>query len=68
MKKEIYPKIVLFWNNDSEELTVYNKTIAEAIDIAVFFGYKRSTWYAPWRYFSVVSASSLLDFLTNGII
>ena len=51
MKKEIYPKIVLFWNNDSEELTVYNKTIAEAIDIAVFFGYKRSTWYAPWRYF-----------------
>lgn len=58
MNKELFknqyrfPKIVLWWNvNGSEsEVTLRNKTLKEAYDIAIEFGYKPPVWYKPWQY------------------
>lgn len=47
-----YPKIVLYWGSqDNEsELTLNDKTLKEAYDTAVAFGYKPPVWYKPWQY------------------
>lgn len=49
-----YPKIVLYWGSqDNEsELTLNDKTLKEAYDTAVAFGYKPPVWYKPWQYFT----------------
>ena len=47
-----YPKIVLFWGSKGEEseLTLRDKTLKEAYDTAIAFGYKPPVWYKPWQY------------------
>lgn len=49
-----YPKIVLYWGSqdDESELTLNDKTLKEAYDTAVAFGYKPPVWYKPWQYFT----------------
>ena len=47
-----YPKIVLYWGSqDNEsELTLNDKTLKEAYNTAIAFGYKPPVWYKPWQY------------------
>lgn len=47
-----YPKVVLWWTEkgSESELTLHNKTLKEAYDTAVEFGYKPPKWYTPWKY------------------
>lgn len=47
-----YPKVVMWWkeNGAESEITVYNKTLKQAYDSAVGFGYKPPVWYKPWQY------------------
>lgn len=47
-----YPKVVLFWESKGSEteLTLNDKTLKEAYDTAVSFGYKPPVWYKPWQY------------------
>jgi hypothetical protein len=47
-----YPEILLWWNKgDGEtELRLHNKTLKEAYDIAIKFGYNAPVWYKPWQY------------------
>lgn len=47
-----YPKIVLWWNsNGSEsEITLRNRTLKEAYEMAIAGGYKPPVWYKPWQY------------------
>lgn len=48
----VYPEILLCWNNKSSEteLRVRDKTLEEAYNTAIEFGYKRPVWYKPWQY------------------
>lgn len=48
-----YPKIVLWWGEkDSErELILHDKTLEDAYNVAIEFGYKPPVWYKPWQYF-----------------
>ena len=50
--KLVYPEIVLWWGNkDNEsELRLHDKTLEEAYNIAIEFGYKPPVWYKPWQY------------------
>lgn len=52
MNDHRYTKIVMYWKGKNSEVrhTVYNKTIAEAREIAEYFGYKKPKWYFPWQY------------------
>lgn len=52
--KLVYPEIVLFWGNTGEEaeLRLHDKTLEQAYNIAVEFGYKPPVWYKPWQYFT----------------
>jgi hypothetical protein len=47
-----YPEILLFWGNGSSEteLRLHDKTLAEAYNIAIEFGYRPPVWYKPWQY------------------
>jgi hypothetical protein len=49
-----YPKIVLWWSNKSgeTELRLVDKTIKEAYNSAIAFGYCPPVWYKPWQYFT----------------
>jgi len=59
-----YPKIVMWWSDATSEteMKLYNKTIAEAREAAILFGYKPPVWYKPWQYIF----GSGLNFLTVG--
>ena len=48
----VYPKIVLHWGAEGNEtnLDLKDKTIAEAYEIAIQFGYQPPVWYKPWQY------------------
>ena len=48
----VYPKVVLWWgaSNSETELTLHNKTLAQAYESAIQFGYKPPVWYKPWQY------------------
>ncbi len=50
--KLVYPEIVLFWGNGSSEneLRLHDKTLGQAYNIAIEFGYKPPVWYKPWQY------------------
>ena len=50
--KLVHPEIVLWWGNkDNEsELRLHDKTLEEAYNIAIEFGYKPPVWYKPWQY------------------
>lgn len=52
--KLVYPKIVLYWNNGSgeTELKLHDKTLEDAYNMAIEFGYKPPVWYKPWQYFT----------------
>lgn len=47
-----YATISIYWKEKEggSELHLHNKTKNEALDTAEFFGWKRPTWYTPWRY------------------
>lgn len=47
-----YPEILLFWGDkgSENELRLRDKTLAEAYNIAIDFGYKPPVWYKPWQY------------------
>lgn len=49
-----FPEIVLWWkNNGSEsEIRLHNKTLKEAYNMAIEFGYRPPVWYKPWQYFT----------------
>lgn len=48
----VYDKIILWWGNPNNEteLNLYDKTLAQAYDTALHFGYKPPVWYKPWQY------------------
>jgi hypothetical protein len=50
----IYPKVVLWWGNkDSEnEVVLYDKSLKDAYNTAIAFGYNPPVWYKPWQYFT----------------
>ncbi len=50
--KLVYPEIVLFWGNggSENELRLHDKTLGQAYNIAIEFGYKPPVWYKPWQY------------------
>lgn len=50
--KLVYPKIVLYWGNEDSgtEITVRDKTLGQAYNMAIEFGYKPPVWYKPWQY------------------
>ena len=47
-----YGKVVLWWNHGSgeTELTLHDKTLSEAREAALQFGYEPPKWYLPWQY------------------
>lgn len=49
-----YPEVMLFWGNgaNENELRLHDKTLAEAYNMAIEFGYKPPVWYKPWQYFT----------------
>ena len=49
-----YPKVVMWWNDNGveTELTLKNRTLAEAYRMALVAGYKPPVWYKPWQYFT----------------
>lgn len=49
-----YPKIVLWWGDKGSEteITLHDKTLQEAYDQAIGFGYRAPVWYKPWQYFT----------------
>ena len=49
-----YPEIVLFWSNgkDESEIRVHHKTLKEAYNMAIEFGYRPPVWFKPWQYFT----------------
>ncbi len=52
-KELMYSKIIVVWKDvhgSTTQLTLFDKTEAEALDCAVSFGYKQPVWYKPWTY------------------
>lgn len=49
-----YPEVMLFWGNGASEneLRLHDKTLAEAYNMAIEFGYTPPVWYKPWQYFT----------------
>lgn len=49
----VYPKVILWWKgpNGETELKLHNRTLAQAYDVALRFGYEPPKWYKPWQYF-----------------
>lgn len=49
-----YPEVVVWWKNESgeTELRLVDKTIGEAYNTAIAFGYRPPVWYKPWQYFT----------------
>lgn len=47
-----YPTIILWWGKEGNEseVEVKDKTLKEAYDVAIAFGYKPPVWYKPWQY------------------
>jgi hypothetical protein len=55
LKSELrYPEIVIWWENENGEtdLRLVDKTLKEAYNRAIEFGYKPPVWYKPWQYFT----------------
>lgn len=52
--QRVYPEIVLWWSNAGGEtdLRLHDKSLEEAYNIAIQFGYKPPVWYKPWQYFT----------------
>jgi hypothetical protein len=50
--KTRYPEIVLWWGNPKaeSEIRLHDKTLGEAYEIALQFGYTPPVWYKPWQY------------------
>lgn len=50
-----YPHILVWFKQNGVEttLTMHNSTIANAWQRAEAFGWKKPTWYTPWRYLVV---------------
>lgn len=50
-----YPEVVIWWEgpgDTSTELRLVDKTIGEAYNTAIRFGYVPPKWYKPWQYFT----------------
>lgn len=45
-----FEKIVVWWNEGNDELTVRNRTMQEAYEMALAAGYRPPVWYKPWQY------------------
>lgn len=52
--KLIYPEVVMWWskNGEESEIRLRDRTLKEAYNIAVQFGYVPPVWYKPWQYFT----------------
>ena len=50
-KDEIKYDNVFVWWAGANQLILHDKTVNEALEIAKEFGWKKPTWYTPWRYF-----------------
>jgi hypothetical protein len=48
----VYPKVVLWWGSSTNEteLTLRNRTLKEAYEMALAAGYEPPVWYKPWQY------------------
>jgi hypothetical protein len=62
-----YPEIVVWWNADGSEsqLRLVDKTIGEAYNTAIKFGYRPPVWYKPWQYFTGGIGMMTIGFGTN---
>lgn len=47
-----YSDIYVQWDEGSSrtELILHNRTVEEAINLAVMSGYRRPVWFKPWTY------------------
>lgn len=50
----VYDKVILWWGNPNNEteLTLRNRTLKEAYEMALVAGYAPPIWYKPWQYFT----------------
>jgi hypothetical protein len=48
----VYPKIIVWWGpcNGETELNLFDKTLKQAYNTAINFGYRPPVWYKPWQY------------------
>ncbi len=47
-----YETVKVCWTekNGATMLTLHDTTVSQAIEDAIFFGFKKPVWYKPWTY------------------